>query len=245
MANIDLPGAGKTGQFFAASTFASSLAWGQRKSKKKKKAVPVAKIKVESPDMPSTPAKGARTGIGSRGMYMENYTPADLDRALDMIHRGASVKMATEETNVPGSTIRRKMANCQMHNGACKGAFGPLRVVGLKKNAKLKKAAGSSRKQLRFNKEVEEPNEEPSIEVDVDCSEPISQYGTVLRILQAENATSDSAGNLQLDSENENGLSAAAYGQEEQETTEDFMAEKEGVGNFFVEVNADDSSDEA
>ena len=52
----------------------------------------------------------------------KEYTKADIDRAIELVHNGASLVEAEKATRVPDASIRRFLKKCTAHPGPCKGA---------------------------------------------------------------------------------------------------------------------------
>ena len=50
------------------------------------------------------------------------YSKEDVDRALELVHEGATSIEAAKATRVPDSSIRRLLRKCTAHTGLCKGA---------------------------------------------------------------------------------------------------------------------------
>ena len=67
---------------------------------------------------------GARVYISRRRHWRgyKEYTKADIDRAIELVHNGASLIEAEKATRVPDSSIRRFLKKCTAHPGPCKGA---------------------------------------------------------------------------------------------------------------------------
>lgn len=52
----------------------------------------------------------------------KQYTEQDRQRALDLVHKGASLRKAEAETGVPKTTLIRMTRVCKAHPGPCQGA---------------------------------------------------------------------------------------------------------------------------
>lgn len=52
----------------------------------------------------------------------KEYTQEDVDRAIALVHDGASLVEAEKTSRVPDASIRRFLKKCTAHAGPCKGA---------------------------------------------------------------------------------------------------------------------------